>query len=159
MHSLTRHSRQISLHPHFLDFFALSILLFFLFVSEGSIPQNHWLPQIDKLTCISSCIRQIMFKSLIIERNYVLLALLLCLWGNTWKSRLRMPPFQSWITSNHSTIAEIRSLIWRKTFHMLAQVLTLVQEGPQIHEESLFFLVLWRANVEECYSAGYYKPR
>lgn len=100
MHSLTRHSRQISLHPHILSppLPPLSILLPFLFASEGSIPQNHWLPQIHKVSCSSQCIRTVMFHMYILKVAMY--------------SRIRHQPFQK---LNQNMIAVIRSIIWSKT--------------------------------------------
>lgn len=76
----------------------LSILLPFLFASEGSIPQNHWLPQIHKVSCSSQCIRTVMFHMYILKVAMY--------------SRIRHQPFQK---LNQNMIAVIRSIIWSKT--------------------------------------------
>lgn len=63
MHSLTRHSRQLSLHPHILSFFPPFLSFFFLRGQHTAEP----LVATNKVTCFSRCISKIMIKMYILK--------------------------------------------------------------------------------------------
>ena len=93
--------------------------------------------------CLFDCVRSVLPK--------MYLSKWLCTHYSCWLAGTHEDPlFHSLQTPNRDTIAVMRSFIWRKNPCTWAAA-----EHKATDSRGKPFLVLWRANVEECYSAGY----